>query len=103
MSKKSKKKARKRRQRRKPPWTFICTDCGKAQEASAAALLISVQDSLNAAVDAGMKVRLRHFVEMAGPLGGGFILPWGDGHFRARTPTYDPVVLADAQHDEDEP
>jgi hypothetical protein len=94
VSKASKKHARRKRAHRKAKAvSVICQRCGSLGDGSAGALLTAVADALDACMDAGMDVRLRHGVVMAaGKAGGGYVLPLKDGRWTARTLAYDPFV-----------
>jgi hypothetical protein len=92
LSKSSKKHARRKRAHRKAKAvSVICQQCGALGDGSAGALLTSLADAMNAAADAGLDVRLRHGIVVAGSkTSGGYVLPLQDGRWQARTLAYDP-------------
>jgi|SRR5271155_5462814 len=104
MSKQSRNKARKRRMKHKTQtWMITCPGCGRGDDGSAGALLTQLADSLNACVDGGLKVALRHgAVLAAGKIGGGYVLPTSHGHWTARDQQYDRFVQVSSLLDDED-
>lgn len=86
-----------KRRKRRTVWT-ICPGCLTPQDGSPAVLLGAVAVALNACTDAGMRVKLRHGIVEARE---GYVLPLIDDRWTARTRTYDPLLPAAEDGDDD--
>lgn len=80
----------KKRRKHHPP--VACPSCLKPADSSPGALLRSLERTLNACADAGLKVRFAHGAVLTEE---GYVLPWRIGKqsgWTARTLAYDPLA-----------